>query len=151
MLKSSGIRTIISLRTETNLTANEEKTAKNLGMKFINIPMYVFQEPPQDMFRNFLTLVCDPANQPVYVHCMYGQDRTGTMIGAYRIAVDKWSADKAFQEMYGLGFRPQFANLTQGLYRFAHANGDRSRPPSGQFILSDFKERLSRRSKLSTP
>jgi protein tyrosine/serine phosphatase len=43
--------------------------------------------------------VDDPANQPVYVHCVGGRHRTGVMTAIYRMIDDKWTPDRAFQEM----------------------------------------------------
>jgi len=38
------------------------------------------------------------------VHCRLGDDRTGMMIAAYRMAVEGWSADDAMLEMQHFGF-----------------------------------------------
>lgn len=34
--------------------------------------------------------MADSANQPVYVHCALGQDRTRVIVAACRIGVNKW-------------------------------------------------------------
>lgn len=142
MLKDAGVKTVINLRTETNLIANEEKTAKKLGMHFVNLPMYMFEQPDSKKFKQFLSVVNNPANQPVYVHCRMGQDRTGTMIGAYRMTQDKWTATKAFDEMYSLGFRPGFVPLMKGFFEFARSLGDQSPMPSTSFVVGDLKTRF---------
>lgn len=41
--------------------------------------------------------------QNVLVHCATGKDRTGMVIGAYRILVDRWDADRAIFEMKSHG------------------------------------------------
>jgi protein tyrosine/serine phosphatase len=38
------------------------------------------------------------------VHCRFGEDRTGVMVAAYRIAQQHWTAEQAVQEMYSFGF-----------------------------------------------
>lgn len=49
--------------------------------------------------NDFLRLVNDPANAPVYVHCKGGRHRTGAMTAVYRISHDGWTAEQAFDEM----------------------------------------------------
>ena len=42
--------------------------------------------------------------KPVFVHCQYGCDRTGTIIACYRIQQDHWANFRALKEaeVYGL-------------------------------------------------
>jgi len=42
----------------------------------------------------------------VFVHCKRGADRTGTIIGCYRIAHEGWTADRALSEakQYGMSW-----------------------------------------------
>jgi protein tyrosine/serine phosphatase len=44
-------------------------------------------------------LLRDPENYPLLVHCRNGVDRTGYMLGIYRLEVDGWSAARATREM----------------------------------------------------
>lgn len=41
----------------------------------------------------------DSKAQPVYVHCLHGVDRTGTMIALYRMRVQQWTNSDALAEM----------------------------------------------------
>jgi tyrosine-protein phosphatase SIW14 len=52
--------------------------------------------------------VNDPANQPVYVHCVGGKHRTGVMTAVYRMTQDGWTADQAFKEMKQFKFGADF-------------------------------------------
>ena len=45
-----------------------------------------------------LDVINAPENQPVFVHCRLGQDRTGTIIACYRITHDGWNAADARKE-----------------------------------------------------
>jgi len=143
-LKDIGVKTIINLRTEPVLIAREKIAAERLGLKYVELPTYTVQEPDAKQFQTFLSVATNPANGPVYVHCYHGRDRTGTMIGAYRIAENGWTFDAAFQEMLACGFRPGFAPLTTGLHRFAQARGDKSPLPTSSFIMSDLAKRFHR-------
>jgi protein-tyrosine phosphatase len=40
----------------------------------------------------------------VFVHCRLGDDRTGMMVAAYRMADEGWTADEAMAEMKAFGF-----------------------------------------------
>ncbi len=53
------------------------------------------------------------SDAPVLVHCMFGSDRSGTVVAAYRIAVQGWSKEKAIEEMIegGYGYHTIFGNL----------------------------------------
>ncbi len=143
-LKDIGVRTIINLRTEPVLIAREKIAAERLGLKYVELPTYTVQEPDAKQFQTFLSVATNPADGPVYVHCYHGRDRTGTMVGAYRIAENGWTFDAAFQEMMACGFRPGFAPLTNGLHRFAQARGDKSPLPTSSFIMSDLAKRFHR-------
>ena len=47
------------------------------------------------------------SQEPVFVHCHRGSDRTGTVIACYRIAHDRWDQKQALQGgqvlWYGMG------------------------------------------------
>jgi len=45
------------------------------------------------------------SNEPVFVHCKRGSDRTGTVIACYRISHDRWQQKQALQEAksHGMG------------------------------------------------
>src|SRR5256885_9813518 len=42
--------------------------------------------------------------QQIFVHCRFGDDRTGVFIATYRMTFEKWPADQAMKEMYFFGF-----------------------------------------------
>src|SRR5947207_536453 len=65
-LKKLGVKLIIDLAEEGDI--NEGANAAQAGMKFLRIPMNTSVEPSADVVAQFLKIVTDPANQPVYVH-----------------------------------------------------------------------------------
>ena len=105
-LKALGVRTIIDL---TNEGSDQGRAAKQAGLKYFSVPMSSTSAPSATQVDQFLALVNDPANQPVYVHCKGGRHRTGTLTAVYRMSNDGWSADRAYEEMlkydfdYGFG------------------------------------------------
>lgn len=96
-LAALGIRTVIDLTRDGR--ADEADMVKGAGMTFVRIPLTTTDRPSDQAVADFLKIVTDPANQPVYVHCQGGRHRTGTMTAVYRITVDGWTADQAYAEM----------------------------------------------------
>ena len=72
-------------------------------------------DPKQEEVVQFLKIVTDPAKQPVFVHCLHGADRTGTMVAVYRIIVEGWDKEKALEEMQKgpFGFHEVFKGLPE--------------------------------------
>lgn len=100
-LAKMGINTIVDVR----LTGadNESKAAKQLGMELIPLPWHCLF-PKDDPIAKFLVYMREHPDKKVFVHCRYGDDRTGMMIAAYRMAVEGWTADDARKEMNAFGF-----------------------------------------------
>jgi tyrosine-protein phosphatase SIW14 len=105
-LKQLGIKTIINLRDDDERAKSEEKEAQAAGLRYFNVPLPNFNRPDDKTVEQILTLIKSAENQPVFVHCKRGSDRTGTIIAVYRIDHDGWSGEKAKAEAkrYGLGF-----------------------------------------------
>jgi protein tyrosine/serine phosphatase len=51
-----------------------------------------------------LRFVRENPQKKIFVHCRLGDDRTGMMIAAYRMAAQGWTADEALSEMERFGF-----------------------------------------------
>lgn len=45
------------------------------------------------------------------VHCTHGQDRTGLVIGIFRVLHDRWTKDRAYTEMRAHHFHPELHGL----------------------------------------
>jgi len=106
-LRALGVRTVIDL-TDDDSDAREPGIVRGLGMTFVSIPMSTHETPSADKVAKFLGIVNDPANQPVYVHCVGGRHRTGVMTAAYRMTDDGWDAARAFAEMKQYKFGADF-------------------------------------------
>lgn len=104
-LKKLGITTIVDLRGEDREKFEwERSTAEALGMRFVHLPVSGWAPPSDEQVAQFLALFRDDPQQKVFVHCRFGDDRTGVFVATYRIAADKWTPEQAMSEMYFFGF-----------------------------------------------
>jgi protein tyrosine phosphatase (PTP) superfamily phosphohydrolase (DUF442 family) len=85
-LAKMGVRSVINLRSR-----NEEKEQVEAhGMRSFGVPMSIFGDVNPEMVRKAVALMADPANQPVYVHCRQGRDRTGVVVAVYRMEMRRY-------------------------------------------------------------
>ena len=105
-LAALGIKTVVDLQADG--VAAEERLVEAAGMAFHRIPMTTHVAPTGEQLAQFLEIVNDPANQPVYVHCAGGRHRTGVMTAIYRMTHDGWDAERAFKEMKNYKFGADF-------------------------------------------
>lgn len=97
-LAELGIKTILNLRGPDELIPGEQKETETAGLRYFNIPMPGLSAPTNEQVARVMAIVNDPDNQPVFVHCKRGADRTGTIGAIYRISHDGWTADRAIAE-----------------------------------------------------
>ena len=114
-LKAVGIRTVIDLRT----TENERKEVEGVGMRAIAVPIEMTRNGLKEKVDRVVALMVDPANQPVFVHCRHGQDRTGIVVAAYRLRQQGWGIGDAEAEMQSFGFNDVWANFKRFIRRYA--------------------------------
>ena len=104
-LKLLGISSIVDLRGEgRDKIAWEKKHAESLGMRFVHIPVSGWSPPSDEQIAQFLSLFRSQPGQKVFVHCRFGDDRTGVFVATYRMALEKWSSEEAMKEMHFFGF-----------------------------------------------
>jgi uncharacterized protein (TIGR01244 family) len=101
-LAALGIKTIVNLREDAQ--QSDRADAERAGLHYINLPMKDKSYPRPDTAEKFLKIMSDEANWPVYIHCAGGRHRTGVMTAVYRMAVDGWDIDHAYQEMKDYDF-----------------------------------------------
>jgi len=104
-LKKLGITTVVDLRGEDRDTiAWERQQADSLGMRFVHIPVSGWSPPTDEQVVQFLSLFHNGPKETIFVHCRFGDDRTGVFVATYRMALEKWPAERALKEMYFFGF-----------------------------------------------
>jgi protein tyrosine/serine phosphatase len=120
-----GVKTVINL-TSHDALPDEPAMVAGAGMKYVSMPMTTRVPPTAEQLVQFLSIVNDPASQPVFVHCVGGKHRTGVMTAVYRMTQHAWTPDQAFKEMkkfkYGATFlHPEFKKF---VYAFTPATQD---------------------------
>lgn len=103
-LASINVKTILNLEDDDDAIAEEAELVKPYGIKVISDPMSGFWSPTNDQVQIAEAALIDPANQPIYVHCQHGEDRTGLIVGLYRVFQQQWTPADAWNEMEDLGF-----------------------------------------------
>jgi protein tyrosine/serine phosphatase len=104
-LQKIGVTTIVDLRAENRpKVAWERKTTESLGMRFVNIPVDAWAPPSEAQVAQFLSLFRDRPQEKVFVHCEFGDDRTGLFVATYRMAFENFSVEEALREMNQFGF-----------------------------------------------
>jgi tyrosine-protein phosphatase SIW14 len=107
-LAKLGVKSIINLR---SLHSDADEIGA-LPLKRFHITSEA-SDPEEKEVVQFLKLVADPANHPVFVHCAYGSDRTGLMVAVYRIVFQGWRNEDAYEEMVegGYGFHTIYKDI----------------------------------------
>lgn len=113
-LRKMGIKTVINLRSRHG----EKKAVEAKGLRSVEIPMDAMKNVDPAAVRKVLSVMVDPANQPVFVHCTLGKDRTGVVVAVYRMEVEGWSEAEAEAEMDAFGFHEVWFRLKKFVRRF---------------------------------
>jgi protein tyrosine/serine phosphatase len=82
---------------------SEGELVRAAGMRYEHIPLESTDAPEPEQVARFLAIVRDPSAHPIYVHCLHGVDRTGTMIAVYRMEEQGWAPSDALAEMEHFG------------------------------------------------
>lgn len=117
-LKEMGVSTLIDLRAPSERPIDEPKIAKELGLKYINLVM-TSKAPTEKQVDTVLKTIKSAKEHPergsVLVHCAHGSDRTGCMIGIWRVTQEDWNYDDTYKEMRSYWFTPKFTNLSNAV------------------------------------
>jgi tyrosine-protein phosphatase SIW14 len=105
------IKTIIDLR---GYHSDPIHTAAS-KLRMEQVPMNAAEENSQVIDKDVIKvmkIISNKKNGPFLIHCLYGSDRTGLMCAMYRIIYQKWTKDKAIDEMLngGYGFHTAWYN-----------------------------------------
>jgi protein tyrosine phosphatase (PTP) superfamily phosphohydrolase (DUF442 family) len=107
----------INIIVDAGQSEKNRKLAEKLGMRYISIP-WICLFPKDEVFARFLKVVEENPDKKIFVHCRFGDARTGMMIASYRMKVQGWTADQALDEMQSFGFRGARTLACPGLTKY---------------------------------
>jgi protein tyrosine/serine phosphatase len=113
-LKELGIKTVVKLNFPYE---GSDEEAIKLGMTVVDCYgppsglINIFEHPDPDRIRLAVQTLGNKTEQPIYVHCLHGQDRTGLVVGLYRVLYEGFTKKEAFREMFQNGFHWEFLGL----------------------------------------
>jgi protein tyrosine/serine phosphatase len=112
MLHALGVTKVIDLRRERlDLVYAERAAARELGMEFVELPFYGIFGTDPEFLQRVVAEMADAGGGAVYVHCGDGRDRTSLAVSLYRVMVERWHPDEAWErEAIGYGFRARRLN-----------------------------------------
>lgn len=147
VLHDYDIKTVVTLRTVRDKSRPfpddwERDVCAARGAKHVRIVPEVWgpdekgEVPADKVVKAFLSVMDDPANHPVLVHCFAGIHRTGHMCAVFRMDYQGWTADQVIAEMEVYGYDPE--ELHEHVSNYLRAYRPRKRiqpgvyPGSGQ-------------------
>ncbi|MBN1793795.1 MAG: tyrosine-protein phosphatase [Candidatus Omnitrophica bacterium] len=115
-LEEIQIKTVISLCPDGPKTEWEEAQAEKFHIAFFHIPIERGHAGSRkDDIATITGLLKDSNKHPILVHCSDGKNVTGMAIAIYRVLVDHWGIQAAYEEALRYGFDEQPARLKEAL------------------------------------
>ena len=111
LLQQHNIKTIINLRFFDRNDDQEESS--NLPLNLVNHPLKSWRIKPKEIADVLYHIEQAQKKGGVLVHCDHGADRTGLILGMYRLVNQGWSMDEAKREMMEgpYGFHTVWRNI----------------------------------------
>jgi len=98
-LKSQGVTTVIDLENTGRIRQRYKNLLKKAGIKRLHLPMHSFKVPTQAEWLE----IKEAFKEPVYLHCKWGADRTGAIIGRYLVEENEYPSAEAYQAVISNG------------------------------------------------
>jgi protein tyrosine phosphatase (PTP) superfamily phosphohydrolase (DUF442 family) len=112
-LKSEGVDTVIDLENTQRIQARYTKLLKKAGLTRIHIPLSAQRTPDSAEWKQ----IKDAMKGPVYIHCKWGADRAGSVVGRYLVEERKYTPQEAYDAVISGGTH---AGPLGGLKRSRH-------------------------------
>lgn len=112
LYRDMGVRRIIKLNGENEGDNTSDIAAEALGIELIYCPIPVADQLIFKPNKDLVKKAVEAFRVNCFVHCSHGQDRTGLVIGCWRVWKLGDAKQAAWQEMIDYGFHPELLGLT---------------------------------------
>jgi protein-tyrosine phosphatase len=92
-LKKHNIKTVVDLENTWWIQERYQKLLEQAGLKRLHIPMHSMKVPTKKEWQEIKKAM----KEPVYIHCKWGADRTGAVIGRYLVEEKGFSPQEAWE------------------------------------------------------
>ena len=139
---AAGWKYLQSLGVKWDVKLNSEREASDVeaeanGIQIVYLPISLAQQTVSTLPKELLdAAVSVLARTGTFVHCEHGKDRTGLVVGAYRVRVEHWTKHAAYQEMKNHGFNPLLLSLYRSWQRDVAEPVPMPEPVASSGILS---------------
>jgi protein tyrosine/serine phosphatase len=110
----AALADLLRVRTVVNLIDSDQRRererAMGVGLNWYHVPMRDDEMPTLTSVETAVDLLSSPAHWPLYVHCKGGRHRTGGVVAAYRIEMQDWTNEDAYDEAKRFGFYSAFGH-----------------------------------------
>lgn len=109
LINDLKIKTIVNLRPSTR----DKKEFSHTDIFLADVPIRTWAIKDRQIAEALWQIEKGQRNGNVLLHCYHGSDRTGLIIGMYRIIYQNWTIENAYQEMRqgGYGFNTMWTNI----------------------------------------
>lgn len=92
-LKSLGVETVINLENTKSIQDRYAGLLDTVGLKQLHIPLSEKHVPTQKEWKS----ITEAMQGTVYIHCKWGADRTGAVVGRYLVEEEGLGSEEAYQ------------------------------------------------------
>jgi tyrosine-protein phosphatase SIW14 len=104
--REARIRTIVDLvgeKRDRSEVQNEVEFSRKNGIQYLHLPLPGAAVGIEDHVNRFLSVLDDPRNRPVLVHCWQGVTRTGIMVAVFRMEYQGVENREALEGLHAFG------------------------------------------------